>query len=142
VLAQAGLSRLGLHQHIAEVFRLEIMLPAPGQGALAIQCRADDLETLELLAVIHDLATGVAVTAERAFLSALGGGCSLPVGAFAEKNNDTIILTGAVMSSDGKQAIRLSAADKDPQKLGQRLADLILERGAAELLKAGMGAGA
>jgi len=134
VLAQAGLRRLGLQQHISEIFSLELMLPAPGQGALAVQCRADDSETLELLARIHDPATAASVAAERAFLSGLGGGCSLPIGAFAEKNNGTIILTGAVISSDGRQAIRLSAVDKDAQRLGSRLAELMLERGAAELL--------
>jgi len=136
VLAQAGLTRLGLQAHISEVFPLEVMLPAPGQGALAVQCRAEDTETLELLAAIHDPLTAAAVGAERAFLSGLGGGCSLPIAAFAEKNNGQIILTGAVISADGKQAIRLSAVDKEPYKLGERLAELVLERGAAELLRA------
>ena len=136
ILAQAGLTRLGLQAHISEVFPLEVMLPAPGQGALAVQCRAEDTETLELLAAIHDPLTAAAVGAERAFLSGLGGGCSLPIAAFAEKNNGQIILTGAVISADGKQAIRLSAVDKEPYKLGERLAELVLERGAAELLKA------
>jgi len=138
VLAQAGLKRLGLEKHISEVFPLDVMLPAPGQGALAVQCRADDLETLELLSAIHDPLTAAAVRAERAFLSGLGGGCSLPVAAFAEKNNGTIILTGAVISTDGKQAIRLSAVDNEPHRLGERLADLVLERGAGELLKLGV----
>ena len=136
VLAQAGLMRLGLQAHISEVFSLEVMLPAPGQGALAVQCRADDRDTLELLAAIHDPLTAAAVGAERAFLSGLGGGCSLPVAAFAQKNNGQIILTGAVISVDGKQAIRLSAVDKEPHKLGERLAELVLERGGAELLQA------
>ena len=136
VLAQAGLTRLGLEAHISEVFPLDVMLPAPGQGALAVQCRVDDTETLELLAAIHDPTTAAAVDAERAFLSGLGGGCSLPVAAFAQKNNGQIILTGAVISVDGKEAIRLSAVDEDPQKLGERLADLVLERGAADILRA------
>jgi len=136
VLAQAGLTRLGLQAHISEVLSLDVMLPAPGQGALAVQCRADDTETLDLLAAIHNPITAAAVHAERAFLSGLGGGCSLPIAAFAEKNNATIILTGAVISTDGKQVICLSAVDTEPHKLGQRLAELVLERGAAELLKA------
>jgi hydroxymethylbilane synthase len=135
VLAQAGLTRLGLEACISEVLPLEVMLPAPGQGALAVQCRADDTKTLELLGAIHDPVSAASVEAERAFLSRLGGGCSLPVAAFAEKNNGTIILTGAVISADGKQAIRLSAAGSDPQPLGKRLAELVLERGAAELLR-------
>ena len=136
VLAQAGLTRLGLERHISEVFSLDVMLPAPGQGALAVQCRADDLKTLELLAAIHDPVTAAAVDAERTFLSSLGGGCSLPIAAFAEKHDGSIILTGAVISTDGRQAIRLSAVDTESHKLGARLAELVLERGAAELLKA------
>ena len=135
VLAQAGLIRLGLEQYISEVFSLDIMLPAPGQGALAVQCRADDLETLELLSAIHDPVTAAAVDAERAFLFGLGGGCALPIAAFAEKQDDTIILTGAVLSTDGKHVISLSAVDTESRRLGQRLAELVLERGAAELLK-------
>ena len=134
VLAYAGLARLGLQSHITETFALDVMLPAPGQGALAVQCRADDDETIKLLAAIHDPITAVAVCAERAFLSGLGGGCLLPVGAFAQKNNGQIILTGAVISADGKQSIRLSAVDEEPRKLGERLAQLVLERGAADLL--------
>jgi hydroxymethylbilane synthase len=136
VLAQAGLTRLGLQSHISEVFSLDVMLPAPGQGALAVHCRADDAETLALLEAIHDPLTAAAVDAERSFLSRLGGGCSLPIAAFAEKTDGTIILTGAVISLDGKQSIRLSAVDKEPHKLGERLAALVLERGAAELMKA------
>jgi hydroxymethylbilane synthase len=136
VLAYAGLARLGLQANITEIFPLNVMLPAPGQGALAVQCRADDHETLNLLATIHDPLTAAAVNAERAFLAGLGGGCSLPVAAFAQKNDGRIILTGAVISADGRQAIRLSAVDKDPYELGERLADLVLERGAADLLKA------
>lgn len=136
VLAYAGLARLGLQANITEIFPLNVMLPAPGQGALAVQCRADDHETLNLLAAIHDPLSAAAVNAERVFLAGLGGGCSLPVAAFAQKNDGRIILTGAVISADGRQAIRLSAVDKDPHELGGRLADLVLERGAADLLKA------
>src|SRR5258706_6240005 len=136
VLAYAGLLRLGLEAHITETFPLDVMLPAPGQGALAVQCQADDAETIKLLAAIHDPVTAAAVDPERAFLAGLGGGCSLPIAAYAQKNDGSIILTGAVISPDGKQAIRLSAVDKDPYELGERLADLVLERGAADLLKA------
>lgn len=138
VLAQAGLDRLGLQSQISEVLSLDVMLPAPGQGALAVQCRAGDMETIELLHTVHDPITASAVAAERAFLSGLGGGCSLPVAAYAEMSDGQIILTGAAISADGKQAIRLSAVDKEPHSLGERLAELVLERGAAELLKAGV----
>jgi len=135
VLAHAGLARLGMQDRIAETFPLNVMLPAPGQGALAVQCRADDEETIKLLAAIHDPLTADAVGAERAFLASLGGGCSVPVAAFAQRNDESVILTGAVLSPDGKQAIRLSAVDRDPHELGERLAGLVLERGAADLLK-------
>ncbi len=134
VLAAAGLTRLRLESHITETLPLAWMLPAPGQGALAVQCRADDEETVRLLVAIHDPLTHAAVSAERAFLSGLGAGCSLPIGAFAEKNNGQLILTGAVISEDGKQSIRLSAAGEEPQELGERLAQLVLERGAVDLL--------
>jgi len=135
VLAKAGLTRLGLQEHISEVMPLEVMLPAPGQGALAVQCRALDTQTQKLLASIHDPLTAEAIYAERAFVIHLRAGCSLPLAAFAEKNNGTIILTGAVLTPDGRQAIRLSAVDQDPHILGRRLAELVLERGAAEMLK-------
>jgi len=138
VLAQAGLKRLGLEQHISEILPWDVMLPAPGQGALAVQCRADDTKIIELLASIHDPITAAAVSAERTFQASLEGGCSLPIAAYAEKNNGSIILTGAVLSTDGKQAIRLSAADQDPYNLGQWLASLILERGAADVLHVGV----
>lgn len=136
ILAYAGVARLGLQAHITETLPLNVMLPAPGQGALAVQCRADDLETINYLSAIHHPLTSASVNAERAFLAALGGGCSLPVGAFAQENNGQIILTGGVISADGKQAIRLSAVDKEPQGLGERLAQFVLERGAADILKA------
>jgi hydroxymethylbilane synthase len=134
VLAAAGLIRLGLEAHITETLPLEFMLPAPGQGALAIQCRANDTETFRLLTAIHHPLTYAAVSTERAFLSGLGGGCSLPVGAFAEKNNGMIILTGAAISPDGRQSVRLSAAGEEPRELGERLAHLVLERGAGDFL--------
>lgn len=136
VLAQAGLLRLKLEEYISEIFSLDVMLPAPAQGTLAIQCRAGDDATRSLLESIHDPLTAASVDAERAFLAGLGGGCSLPIAAFAQKTDGKIILTGAVISLDGKQAIRLSAVDQDPHKLGKWLADLVLERGAADLLKA------
>src|SRR5581483_9585692 len=83
ILAGAGLTRLGLDSHVTEWLPLDVMLPAPGQGALAVQCRADDEETLALLSKLEDDSTRNAVTAERAFLQGLGGGCSVPVAAYA-----------------------------------------------------------
>jgi len=134
VLAYAGLVRLGLDSHIAETFSLETMLPAPGQGALAIQCRADDEATRGLLASLHDSTTADSVSTERSFLSALGGGCSMPIAAYAEKIEDQILLTGAVISPDGKRSIRLTASGTDPKELGHLLARFVLERGGADIL--------
>ena len=133
VLAYAGLVRLGLDSNIAETFSLDVMLPAPGQGALAIQCRADDEVTRGLLTPLHDSPTADSVSTERFFLSALGGGCSMPIAAYAEKNNDQIILTGAVISPDGKKSIRLSAVGTDPHELGNLLARFVIERGGADI---------
>ena len=134
VLAYAGLARLGLTSHISETFSLDVMLPAPGQGALAVQCRSDDLRTRGLLTSLHHAPTADSVLTERAFLSALGGGCALPIAAYAEENRGQIILTGAVISPDGKKSIRLSAMGTDPHQLGNLLAHFVLERGGADIL--------
>lgn len=136
VLAGAGLLRLGLEAHASHWLPLEVMLPAPGQGALAVQCRQDDEETVRLLAALEDPAARRAVTAERAFLAGLGGGCSLPVAAYAwEGSNGAVNITAAVISTDGRRQIRLEGAGDDPYELGLRLAGQALAQGAAEILR-------
>lgn len=142
ILAAAGVTRLGLQEHVTQYLPLEIMLPAPGQGALAVQCRRDDEESLRLLKAINHSTTRLAVRAERAFLAALGGGCSLPVGALAIVEETGIRLQGVVGAQDGSQLMRLSASGTDPALLGQALAQEALERGAgayfpAESISAG-----
>lgn len=134
LLAAAGLDRLGLNEHVTEWLALEAMLPAPGQGALAVQCRRDDTETLQLLAAIDHLPTRAAVEAERAFLQALGGGCSLPVGAFAEVQDGSLHLRGIVISLDGHHRIMVAGEGSDPLALGASLAAEALAQGAAEVL--------
>jgi len=138
VLAAAGVLRLGLGEHIVEYLPFSVMLPAPGQGALAVQCRADDSATCELLAAIDDSATRNAITAERAFLKSLGGGCSTPVAAYATSaiHNQTskIELTGLVASTDGRRVIRVSGEGLDPTTLGVELAQQALAQGAGDLL--------
>jgi hydroxymethylbilane synthase len=138
VLAGAGLTRLGLGAHISEWLPLDVMLPAPGQGALAVQCRADDPTTLDLLAGLDDPATRRAVTAERAFLSGLGGGCAVPVAAYAEAVLRTplpgIRLAGLVASPDGRKVIRVGAEGTDPVVLGNDLAHQAIAQGAGEML--------
>ncbi len=134
ILAAAGVIRLGLDRHITQYLPVEVMLPAPGQGALAIQCRSDDEQTLNLLGAIEHSATRQAVTAERAFLSALGGGCSLPVGASAKVADNRIELSVVIAAPDGSQVIRLSASGGDPILLGLELAHEAFERGARSYL--------
>jgi hydroxymethylbilane synthase len=134
ILAAAGVTRLKLERHIAQYLSLETMLPAPGQGALAVQCRVNDAQTLELLAAIHIPDVAVAVTAERAFLNGLGGGCATPVAAYGKWANDTLHLTGLVSALDGERQIRVSGAGTDGRTLGLKLAVEALDRGAQEIL--------
>lgn len=139
VLASAGVKRLGLQENVTEFLPLTIMLPAPGQGAMAVQCRADDRRTLSLLAAIDHASTRACVDAERTFLSALGGGCSSPVAAFAhamlEDESGPIELTGLVASVDGQRLIRITRQGSEPVRLGQQLAQDALRQGAQELLQ-------
>lgn len=137
ILAGAGLTRLGLDAHVSEWLSLDVMLPAPGQGALAVQCRADDESTLKMLAALEDDSTRKAVTAERAFLSGLGGGCSVPVAAYAavdSSQSSVISLTGLVITEDGKKAIHVSRLGTDAQLVGYELAQRAIAQGASEIL--------
>ena len=122
VLAAAGLLRLGLERHASQWFELDQMLPAPGQGAIAVQCRADDRDTLGLLAAIDHPPTRSATDAERAFLHALGAGCSAPVGAFAERRDRQLHLRAMLADPDGTMLLRLQASGEDPAGLGRALA--------------------
>lgn len=147
LLAAAGLERLGLLHYVTEFIPFDVMLPAPGQGALAIQCRADDEVTLERLAVLNDLYARAAVTAERAFLHGLGGGCSAPVAAYATAApGQPFQLTALVGSPDGKTLIRVADSSpviEDALALGEQLAQQALAAGAATLLnqaRTGIGA--
>jgi hydroxymethylbilane synthase len=134
VLAAAGVTRLGLQDHITQYLPLEIMLPAPGQGALAVQCRRDDEQTLSRLGVIDHFDTRLAVTAERAFLAALGGGCSLPIAALAQVQAGKITMQTVVVTPDGSRALPLTASGEDPLVLGTGLAQRALEHGAGDYL--------
>ena len=135
VMASAGLIRLGSTDLISERLPYEVMLPAPGQGALGVQCRADDAFTLGLLSLIDHETTRRTTTAERTFLRALGGGCATPVGALAEAEADGAVrLTAMVASTDGTTVIRLTGTDRDPVALGERLARQAREKGAEEVM--------
>jgi hydroxymethylbilane synthase len=134
LLAYAGVERLGRLEVVSQRLSLDQMLPAPGQGALAVQCRRD---SCELLAPIQHPATAAAVSAERAFLAGLGGGCSLPIAAYAEIRDQTLHLRGRVNSPDGRQQIDVRASG-DPgaaEQIGRELAQTAHLRGAAALLE-------
>lgn len=136
VLAGAGLARLGLDGHIRQWLPIDVMLPAPGQGALAVQCRTGDAETLRLLAALDDAATRKSVTAERSFLAGLGGGCAVPVAAYATAEA-RISLQGLVASVDGKRLLRVQGDGDDAAELGRGLAGEAVRQGAGELLALG-----
>jgi hydroxymethylbilane synthase len=143
ILAQAGISRLGFHEAISEVISLDILLPAPGQGALAVQCR-DDADSLALLKPLDHLPTRAAVTAERAFLAGLGGRCSVPVAAYGEPRGSELLLRGRVSSLNGAELVEVGMATyllqggevQAAEKLGRHLAEMALADGAAALLEA------
>jgi hydroxymethylbilane synthase len=148
ILAAAGVQRLSLNDHITDYFSFEQMLPAPGQAALAVQCRVADKATRELLQKIEHAPTRSAVTAERTFLLALSGGCSAPVAAYASLlpspidgtvedragGEGQLQLIGLIASPDGQRVLRLNAKGSDPTALGQRLAGQAFAQGARELL--------
>lgn len=136
ILAGAGLTRLGLESHVTQWLPLDVMLPAPGQGALAVQCRADDEETLSLLSALEDVPTRAAVTAERQFLLGLGGGCAVPVAAYAAVSGQqsTISLSGLVASLDGTKLIKVAGEGAESVELGNQLAQDAISQGANEIL--------
>ncbi|YCK33011.1 hydroxymethylbilane synthase [Actinomadura sp. ATCC 39365] len=136
VLASAGLTRLGRGGEIAQIFEVEELLPAPGQGALAVECLAARTDLIETLSVLDDPRTRSAVTAERAVLSALEAGCAAPVGAFAADDGHTLNLTAVVVSIDGREAVRKSAAGSPSEaaQLGRLLAAEMIAEGADRLM--------
>jgi hydroxymethylbilane synthase len=134
ILAVAGLKRLQLVEEISEYFSPMTLLPAVGQGALAIECRADDYEMLRLLRSISDFATVQATKAERAFLHAIEGSCHLPVAAYAVWEQQQVCLTGLVASPTGKPVIKDKEIGDDPERVGRRLARKLMEQGAKEIL--------
>jgi len=137
ILAAAGLIRLGRGHLITEYLPMEVMLPAAGQGALAIEVRVDDQEIVRRIEPLNDYPTVRAVQAERGFLAALGGGCAVPIAAYGEVDRGRICLTGVVADPTGGRCIRgrLTGPVSQPEALGRRLAERLLNRGARELLQ-------
>ncbi|MFG3705590.1 hydroxymethylbilane synthase [Micromonospora sp. NPDC047670] len=140
VLARAGLARLGRTDVITETLDPMLMLPAPAQGALAVECRIDDTDLVELLAVLDHAPSRAAVVAERALLATLEAGCSAPVAAYAElaegDAGEEIYLRGAVISPDGTRDLRLSrtGTPADAAEIGKALAAELLDLGADSIL--------
>jgi len=136
LLAKAGLDRLGWSHRITEVLSPDQMLPAVGQGALALECRESDSEVVDCLRKLDDAATRAAVTAERALLARLEGGCQVPLGAWGNLENGTLRLDACVLSPDGKEYIRDSGTSSpaDAEQLGRQLAEELLRKGARRIL--------
>jgi len=137
ILAQAGLERLGLGEAIREVLDPGWMLPAVGQGALGLECRAGDHAARALVEALDHGPTRQAVRAERALLRALGGGCQVPIGAWTSVSGETLSLRGAVLTPDGCQRIegQMVSSIGEAETLGQQLAEALRKRGAGELLQ-------
>ena len=137
LLAKAGLDRLGWSDRITETFAPDVFLPAVGQGAIAAECRLSDSEAAEVLGALDDAESRSAIIAERALLSALQGGCQVPLGAWARTERGEFILEACVCSVDGAQYVRQRAAASPEQAaaLGEHVARLLLESGAQSILE-------
>lgn len=132
-LAAAGLHRLGLAAEISEYLAIKQMIPAAGQGALAIQTRSDNFALNQLLAPLHHLPTARAVQVERAVLAALGGGCSIPLGIHATSDENSLYCIAAITSSDGQKSCRVErSSDKSPDDFGKQIATALLSLTSAE----------
>jgi hydroxymethylbilane synthase len=136
VLAAAGLRRLQHAHRISTALPAETCVPAPGQGIIAIEIRDDDTRARELVMTINDSTAGVALEAERAVVTRLGGGCQMPIGAYARVQDETITLTAIVIALDGSLEVRASATGPvhNPAGIGVQVADALLARGADTIL--------
>lgn len=138
LLAAAGLHRMGWKDRITEYLSPEVCLPAVGQGSLAIECRGDDEDLLGLLGLLNDRATERTVAAERRLLGLLNGGCQVPIGAYAQLETSSpdseILLNGLVASPDGATILKESAVGSDPRQVGSDVAQVLLRRGADQIL--------
>ena len=135
ILAAAGLARMGWTSDVVtEFLEPEVCLPAVGQGALAIECREDDKEVLELLSKLSNQDTTRTVYAERAFLQRMEGGCQVPIAGFAQVEEDEVSLTALVISPDGKQIYKEEVSGKNPVEVGEQAAAILTDKGAKALI--------
>jgi hydroxymethylbilane synthase len=142
ILAAAGLTRLGKTQLVKEVLSEDFMCPAAGQGALGIEIRAGDTKMRKHLTFLDDAAARAATTCERALLNKLGGGCQVPIGAFAESRDGKLQLIAIVAQPDGSVILRERHSGSDPIALGEQVGDILLRRGATKILEDVYGAAA
>jgi hydroxymethylbilane synthase len=141
ILAFAGLKRLGRTEFVKQIISTEIMCPAAGQGALCIEIREGDAATRQHLEFLNDPAARAATTCERALLNRLGGGCQVPIGAFAEMRNGKLHLESVVADPDGSKVLHDSRDGDDPEKLGYDAGTALLSRGGDQILEAVYGRG-
>ena len=134
VVAKAALDRLNLVPENLDILETSILLPQVGQGALAVECREEDFETVQMLKMIENQEVRSVVDAERAFLAQIGSGCSLPVAAHATLRNQEILLKASISSKDGSTLLRLEGAGIDPFKLGKSIANKLLNEEGGRLL--------
>jgi hydroxymethylbilane synthase len=134
LIATAGITRLGRAAEITEIVATDVILPAPGQGAIALECRVGDEAVASAVAPLHHEATARAVLAERTFLAGLGGGCNVPLGALAEARGDGLWLRGLVAREDGSAIVSGQNEGRDPVAVGEALAADLLSRGAGAML--------
>jgi hydroxymethylbilane synthase len=134
VLAMAGLTRLGRAGEVTEPFEATEFLPAPGQGVIALECRLRDEDVTAAVAPLHHAPTHRAVQAERGFLAALGGGCNVPLGAYATGEDGAMTLRAFVADPEGTRVLRAEKTGEDPAELGRAVAGELLSRGASALL--------
>ena len=135
ILAAAGLNRLGKTQLVRQVIPAEVMTPAAGQGALAVEIRHGDTATRTLLTFLDDRAARTTTTCERSLLKKLGGGCQVPIGALAEMHGSRIRLQAVVAHPDGTRVLRETSEGDDPVRLGEEVGDTLLLRGANAILE-------
>jgi hydroxymethylbilane synthase len=137
MLAKAGLDRLGWTHRISETLSPDVCMPAVGQGALGIECRASDAETSAALDKLNDAETRSAIVAERSLLSILQGGCQVPLGAWARMEGNELVLDACVCSIDGLQYVkqRATAPAEQARALGERMAHLLIDAGAQNILE-------
>jgi len=141
ILAAAGLNRLGKTEWVKQIFPATVMCPAAGQGALAIEIRARDSATRSQVEFLDDKSARAATACERALLSKLGGGCQVPIGAFAEVSGRGLHLEAIVAHPDGSRVLRESRQGTDPVQLGEAVGETLLRRGADVILEAVYGQG-